>query len=132
LAPCGGLKKITSLPPRLAEAIREVECGDDGRPKRIRLHDKLQAVRVLMKDLYGLSDERPAEVNNTQVNIVTGVNDLPPRQTQPIPYPRYGQRSCASAPPPRPAASSAGYRGRARRTVVGSDAVCVRVGGARI
>jgi hypothetical protein len=55
--PDGRLKAIHTLPDHLAEAIREVEFGEDGRPKRIRLHDKLAALTVLLKHLGGLSDE---------------------------------------------------------------------------
>ena len=70
--PDGRLKAIRTLPDRLAEAIREVEFGKDGRPKRIRLHDKLAALTVLLKHLGGLPDERCAEViSNTQVNVIT-------------------------------------------------------------
>jgi hypothetical protein len=52
--PDGRLKAIHTPPDRLAEAIREVEFGEDGCPKRIRLHDKLGALTVLMKHLGGL------------------------------------------------------------------------------
>jgi hypothetical protein len=68
--PDGRLKAIHSVPDHLAEAIREVEFDEDGGPKRIRLHDKLAALAVLLKHLGGLPGERAAEVvNNTQVVI---------------------------------------------------------------
>ena len=69
----GRLKTIHTLPNRLAEAIREVEFGEYGRPKRVRLHDKLAALTVLLRHLGGLPPaERPADVtNNTQVNVIT-------------------------------------------------------------
>jgi hypothetical protein len=68
--PDGRLKDITTLPDRLAEAIREVEFGDDGRPKRIRLHDKLAALGVVEAPRRPPS-ERGVELNNNQVNIIT-------------------------------------------------------------
>jgi hypothetical protein len=43
------LRDIDTLPSRLAEAIAEVELDDDGRPRRIKLHDKLAALTVLIK-----------------------------------------------------------------------------------
>jgi hypothetical protein len=52
--------------PRLAE----VELDDDGRPRRIKSHDKLAALTVLIKHLGGLPDERPVGVHNTQVNVI--------------------------------------------------------------
>lgn len=64
------LRDIHTLPDRLAEAIREVDFADDGRPTRIRLHDKLAAASVLMKHLGGFPEGRTSQqVNNTQVNI---------------------------------------------------------------
>jgi hypothetical protein len=48
-----------------------VELDDDGRPRRIKLHDKLAALTVLIKHLGGLPDERPIGVHNTQVNVTT-------------------------------------------------------------
>jgi hypothetical protein len=47
-----------------------VELDDDGRPRRIKSHDKLAALTVLIKHLGGLPDERPVGVHNTQVNVI--------------------------------------------------------------
>jgi hypothetical protein len=48
-----------------------VELDDDGRPKPIKLHDKLAALTVLIKHLGDLPDKRPVGVHNTQVNVIT-------------------------------------------------------------
>jgi phage terminase small subunit len=59
------LRDITALPPRLAEAIAELEYHDDGRIKRIKLHDKAQANLALLKHFGGAGEaaERRADVN---------------------------------------------------------------------
>jgi hypothetical protein len=53
------------LPARLAEAIAEIEYHDDGRLKRIKLHDKAQANFALMKHFGGLvePERRGGDVN---------------------------------------------------------------------
>jgi len=53
-----------------------VELDDVGRPRRIKLHDKLAALTVLIEHLGGLPDERPVGVHNTQVNVITDVQRL--------------------------------------------------------
>jgi hypothetical protein len=81
--PDGRLKDITTLPDRLAEAVREGEFGVDGRPRRIKLHDKLGALTVLLKHLGGLPDERHVEVNSdTQVNVITDEQLIEPVRTR--------------------------------------------------
>ena len=58
------LRDITKLPPRLAEAISEIEFHDDGRLKRIKLHDKITANAALLKHFAGeVPDARPTTVN---------------------------------------------------------------------
>jgi Terminase small subunit len=57
---------LKDLPPRLAEALAEVEYHDDGTIKRIKLHDKGQANTLILKYLGGLPEE---EKPQAQVNI---------------------------------------------------------------
>jgi|SRR5215475_554508 len=59
------LRDITQLPPRLAEAIADVEFDEHGKPTRLRLHDKLGANTLLLRHFGGL----PAEVAPTEVSI---------------------------------------------------------------
>lgn len=59
------LRDLTALPPRLAEAIADVEFDEHGRPTRLRLHDKLGANTLLLRHFGGL----PAEAPSTEVSI---------------------------------------------------------------
>jgi len=57
------LKNIKTLPPRLAEAIAEVEFNENGTVKKLKLHDKNQANFALVKHFGGMPEPEHNEVS---------------------------------------------------------------------
>jgi hypothetical protein len=67
---------VETIDPATARRARSTACATsircrrasqrssttDGRPRRIKLHDKLAALTILIKHLGGLPDERPVRV----------------------------------------------------------------------
>lgn len=63
-------RDITELPPQLADAIAEIELDDDGRIRRLKLHDKMQALNVILKHFGAIPEETP----KTEVNIFNALS----------------------------------------------------------
>lgn len=63
----------TALPAMMQDAIADIELDQDGRPLRVKLHDKMTALAILLKHFGGLPDETSPK---TEVNIYNALTSL--------------------------------------------------------
>jgi hypothetical protein len=73
------VRDITTLPPRLAEALAEVEIDPEtGRIRKFKLHDKNAANFALLKHFGGIPDAEARDGEGGDVNILNVFGALSP------------------------------------------------------